>query len=71
MKKYDVNFKIDKIQELWLTLSDKGFLCFDKITNVSVKSKKKQNNEKRLIRLNAFERLVPPLKVIESFQGQR
>ena len=44
MKKYDVNFKIDKIQELWLTLSDKGFLCFDKITNVSVKSKKKQNN---------------------------
>ena len=44
LKKYDVNFKIDKIQELWLTLSDKGFLCFDKITNVSVKSKKKQNN---------------------------
>ena len=29
------------------------------------------SSEKRLIRLNALERLVPPLKVIASFQGHR
>ena len=29
------------------------------------------SSEKRLIRLNALERLVPPLKVIAFFQGQR
>lgn len=29
------------------------------------------SSEKRLIKLNALDRLVPPLKVIAFFQGQR
>ena len=44
MNKFNVNFQIDKIQELWIVLSDKGYLCFDKITNVKVETKKKNKS---------------------------
>lgn len=36
MKKFNVNFQIDKVLELWQILSEKGYLCFDKITNVKI-----------------------------------
>lgn len=44
MNKFNVNFQADKVHKLWLILSDKGYLCFDKITNVNVKTKKKNEN---------------------------
>ena len=45
MEKFNVNFQTDKVLELWHILSDKGYLCFDKITNVKVSVKKKKRNE--------------------------
>ena len=45
MNKFKVNFQADKVHKLWLTLSDKGYLCFDKITNVNVNVKTKKKNE--------------------------
>lgn len=44
LKKFNVDFKTDKVIDLWIALSDKGFLCFDKVTNVNVRLKKKKNN---------------------------
>lgn len=38
MKRFNVNFQIDKVLELWQILSEKGYLCFDKITNVKIAS---------------------------------
>ena len=31
-----MNFQIDKVLELWQILSEKGYLCFDKITNAKI-----------------------------------
>ena len=45
MEKFNVNFQTDKVLELWHILSDKGYLCFDKITNVKVSVKKQKRNE--------------------------
>lgn len=45
MKKFNIHFKTDKVTELWITLSDKGFLCFDKVTNVRVRLKQKRNGK--------------------------
>ena len=36
MKRFNVNFQIDKVLELWQILSEKGYLCFDKITNAKI-----------------------------------
>lgn len=45
MEKFNLNFQTDKVLELWHILSDKGYLCFDKITNVKVSVKKQKRNE--------------------------
>ena len=42
MEKLNVNFQTDKVLELWHILSDKGYLCFDKITNVKVSEEAKK-----------------------------
>ena len=42
MEKFNLNFQTDKVLELWHILSDKGYLCFDKITNVKVSVKKQK-----------------------------
>ncbi len=44
LKKFNIDFKTDKVIGLWMALSDKGFLCFDKVTNVNVRLRKKKNN---------------------------
>lgn len=62
MKRYDVNFKTDKIQDLWLALSDKGFLCFDKTTNVTVKTK----NKSKSMPFNSRARIETALYRIED-----
>lgn len=39
MRNFNVNFQIDKINELWNVLSDKGYLCFDKDMEVKINRK--------------------------------
>lgn len=50
LKKFSVNFTTDKITDLWIALSDKGFLCFDKVMDVYVPLKKPRN-DKRIIKM--------------------
>lgn len=41
MNKYILDLKTDKVKDLWLALSERDFLCFDKKSDVKVNFKKK------------------------------